>query len=47
MDDTFAKTTTLCERVDIVPAELVRRTSTRWDGIVAETIEFTRREPIS
>ena len=47
MDDAFAKTTTVLERVDIAPAEIVRRTSTRWDGIVAENIEFTRREPIS
>ena len=47
MDDTFAKTTTFRERVDIAPAEIVRRTSTHWDGIVADNIEFTRREPIS
>jgi AraC family transcriptional regulator len=47
MDDAFAKTPTVLERVDIAPAEIVRRTSTRWDGIVAENIEFTRREPIS
>src|SRR5690349_20522880 len=47
MDDAFAKTTTFLERVDIAPAEIVRRTFTRWDGIVAENIEFTRREPTS
>ena len=47
MDVAFTKTTTFLERVDIAPAEIVRRTSTRWDGIVAENIELTRREPIS
>jgi AraC family transcriptional regulator len=47
MDNTFAKSGSLSERVDISPAHIVRRTSTSWDGIAADTIEFTRRELIS
>ena len=47
MDNTFAESGSLSERVDISPAHIVRRTSTYWDGIAADTIEFTRRELIS
>jgi AraC family transcriptional regulator len=47
MDNTFPESGSLSERVDISPAHIVRRTSTSWDGIAADTIEFTRRELIS
>jgi AraC family transcriptional regulator len=47
MDNTCAESGSLSEQVDISPAHIVRRTSTSWDGIAADTIEFTRRELIS
>jgi AraC family transcriptional regulator len=47
MDNTFAESGSLSERVDISPAHIVRRTSTSWDGVAADTIEFTRRELVS
>ena len=47
MDNTFAESGSLSERVDISPAHIVRRTSTAWDGVAADTIEFTRLELVS
>jgi AraC family transcriptional regulator len=47
MDNTFAESGSLSEQVDISPAHIVRRTSTRWDGIAADSIEFKQREAIS
>jgi AraC family transcriptional regulator len=47
MDNGFMKTAPVRECVDIAPAEIVHRTSTQWDGIIADSVEFTRREPIS
>jgi AraC family transcriptional regulator len=47
MDNTFAESGSLSERVDISPVHIVRRTSTSWDGVAADTIEFTRRELVS
>lgn len=47
MDHGFMKTAPVHECVDIAPAEIVHRTSTQWDGIIADSVEFTRREPIS
>ena len=46
MDNTFAESGSLSERVDISPTHIVRRTSACWDGIAADTIEFTRREVV-
>jgi AraC family transcriptional regulator len=33
--------------VDISPADIAYRRQTRWNGIVADTVEFTRREPFA
>jgi AraC family transcriptional regulator len=47
MDNGFVKTAISGECVDIAPAGIVHRASKQWDGIIADSIEFTRREPIS
>lgn len=33
--------------VDISPADIAQRRQTRWNGVVADTVEFTRREPFA